>query len=203
MSRDELLPRDIRADVVTVLYADAERIGWQTLSLADRSRAYSSWVEDPRIGGVLTRFMTPEHARSWLKDGPMKEFGRALRGAGRYAAHGRKGGTGPADVVWHAFGPDCHIVDGSLGSKPLHCMVEIEGENAYVTWGEAPNYRNLLWAALRASVDDGVEGHIVVMEPPGLATPGDEAKRQKALADRCGLHLHHMREILGAPGRSS
>jgi hypothetical protein len=198
--RDELLPRDLRAGVVSALYADADRMGWRTLGLPDRSHAYSAWVDDPRIGGVLTGFMTPEQARAWIKDGPMKEYGRALRGAGRYAAHGRQGGTGPNDVVRHALGPAARLVEGSVGSKPLHCLAEVGDETAYLVWGDSSNFRNLLWAALRVSVDDGLEAHIVVMEPPGATTRGEEAKRQRAYTDRCRLHLHHMREILGMPG---
>ena len=88
MSRDKLLPALLRAQVVKAIYGDADRVGWQTLPLPDRTRAFNEWVEDDRIGGVLTQFMTPEQARSWIKDGPMKEYARALRGAGRYAAHG-------------------------------------------------------------------------------------------------------------------
>jgi hypothetical protein len=202
MSRDKLLPRGVRATLVTVLYADAERMSWQTLALPDRSRAYSAWVDDPRIGGVLTKFMTPEQARSWLKDGPMKEYGRALRGAGRYAIHGRQGGTGPTQVVEHALGVEAAIVPDSIGSKPLHCLAKTGEDIAYVVWGDGKNFRNLLWAALRVSVDDGLDAHIVVMEPPGITTTADEMKRHRALADRCNLQLHHMREILGAPGGS-
>jgi hypothetical protein len=202
MSRDKLLPPAVRTEIVAALYADAERMSWQTLALADRTRAYSAWVDDPRIGGVLTKFMTPEQARSWLKDGPMKEYGRALRGAGRYALHGRHGGTGPDEVVQHALGLEAVVVPGSVGSKPLHCRAVHGDDIAFLAWGESKNFRNLLWAALRASVDDGLEAHIVVMEPPGLTTSGDEMKRQRAFTERCQLELHHMREVFGTPGGS-
>jgi hypothetical protein len=200
MSRDKLLPALLRAQVVRAIYGDADRVGWQTLPLTDRTRAFNEWVEDDRIGGVLTQFMTPEQARSWIKDGPMKEYARALRGAGRYAAHGRHGGTGPLDVVRHALGAGAEV-DGLVGTKPLHCLARsADGpDTAYVTWGDSRNFRNLLWAALRASVLENFDAHIVVLEPRGLTTPGDECKRQQAFADRCDLHLHHMREILGAP----
>lgn len=202
MTREKLLPPELRAEVVTALYRDADGLGWQTLALAERTRAYARWVEVPEIGGVLGRFMTPEQARSWIKDGPMKEYGRALRGAGRFASHGRQGGTGPHDVVLHALGEDARIVSGSVGSKPLHCLASVSGASRYVTWGESRNFRNLIWAALRAAVDDGLEAHVVVMEPLGSATPHDEMARQRAFADRCGVRLHHMREIIGTPGGS-
>lgn len=200
MSRDKLLPASMRAQIVEAIYGDADRLGWQTLSLPDRTRTFNEWISDGRIGGVLTQFMTPEQARSWIKDGPMKEYARALRGAGRYAAHGRQGGTSPLDVIRHALGNNAEI-DGLVGTKPLHCLArKAEGAGAvYVTWGDSRNFRNLLWAALRASVLDNLDAHIVVLEPRGLTTPSDECKRQQAFADRCSVELHHMREILGTP----
>lgn len=198
MKRDALLPEEQLTLVVGTLYADAEKHGWDSLPLTDRSRAYSDWVEDERVGGILTKYMSPEAARSWIKDGPMKEYNRATRGTGRYARFGRHGGTGPADVALIAIGPEATVVEGSVGVKPSHChAVTSAGDTAYIAWGEARNFRNLLWAALRASVEDGRDAHVVVMEPPGKATTTDEVLNHKALAERCGLTVHHMRERLG------
>jgi hypothetical protein len=199
-TRDKLLPAAIRSQVVRAIYADADRLGWQTLPLTERTAMFNRWIEDERVGGPLTRFMTPEQARSWIKDGPMKEYGRALRGAGRFAEYGRQGGTGPADVVRHALGPSATVVDGSVGSKPLHCLADVDGSSSYVAWGDNRNFKNLLWAALRASTLDGIDGHLVVLEPPGSASTSDLVKEQQALADRCGLTVHRMREVLGTAG---
>src|SRR3954451_17870778 len=166
-----ILPEEQLAAVVTALYADADVAGWDTLSLADRTRTYSAWVEDPRVGGILTRYMPSEAARTWIKDGPMKEYGRARRGAGRYARFGRQGGTTAADVVRFVLGDGATVVDGTYGDKPFHCMANDDrGQTNYVAWGGARNLRNLLWAALRAAVEDGLPAHIVVMEPPDLTS---------------------------------
>lgn len=198
MRRDALLPDEQLTLVVTALYADADSRGWDSLPVADRSRAYSHWVEDERVGGILTKYMSPEAARSWIKDGPMKEYNRAARGTGRYAKFGRSGGTGPTDVAATALGPGATIVEGSVGVKPSHCLaITAAGETVHIAWGEARNFRNLLWAALRASVEDGYCAHVVVMEPPGKATTTDDILTHKALAQRCGVEVHHMRERLG------
>lgn len=199
-NRDKLLPTAVRAKVVRAIYADADRLGWQTLSLADRTATFNRWIDDDRVGGPLTQFMTPEQARSWIKDGPMKEYGRALRGAGRFAEYGRQGGTGPTDVVRHALGSSATVVNGTIGSKPLHCLADVDGVTSYVAWGDDRNYKNLLWAGLRASTLDGVDAHLVVLEPPGTAGPADLIKQQRALADRCGVTVHRMREVLGNVG---
>jgi hypothetical protein len=203
MRRDRLLPEEQLASVVRTLYAEADDLRWDTLSLPDRSRTYAAWVEDPKVGGILTRYMTPEAARSWIKDGPMKEYSRARRGAGRYARFGRVAGTTAIDIVRKILGADAEIVSGSEGDKPFHCRVEQRDHELFLVWGEARNYRNLLWAALRESVVRGIEAHVVVMEPPGQTTPADEANFHKAIAARCGLAAHHMREHLAPPPRGA
>lgn len=204
MTRDTLLPPEQLARVVQALYEDAERLGWETLPLRDRSRTYSGWVDDKRVGGILTGYMTPEAARAWIKDGPMKEYARARRGAGRYARFGKLAGTTAADVARVVLGDSARVVPSSEGIKPFHCRAQASDNKkiVFIAWGEARNYRNVLWAALRAAVTDGYEAHIVVMEPPGHNTTVKEAQLHEALARRCQITAHHMRERI-MPGGSS
>lgn len=198
MKRPGLLPPDQQAAVVRALYTRADSEGWATLSPGDRSRFYSGWVEDPAVGAVLTQYMTPEAARAWIKDGPMKEYARASRGAGRYAAFGRHGGTTPLDVVRLALGEGATIESGSSRLKPFSCRARTAvGDLVFVTWGETRNFRDLLWAALKVAAAESVPARIVVMDPPGYVTTNDERKRQQAIADRCDIALYHMREVLG------
>ncbi|MFF8894795.1 hypothetical protein [Brevibacterium casei] len=199
-TRDALIPEAQRALVVTALYKDAHELNWTHLSTADRSGAYSAWVEDERIGGILTRYMTPEAARAWIKDGPMKEYRRALRGAGRYAQFGTSGGTTADDIVRASLGPEWSIIEGTRGVKPFHAhATDSSGLIAYLAWDESRNFKNLVWAAVRVSVELAIPGHVVVTEPPGGATPRDVVDRQHAIAKRCGLALHYVREQFGSP----
>ena len=201
MTRDTLVPEAQLARVVTVLYEDAQTKNWTHLPPRDRSHVYSAWVDDARVGGILTKYMTPEAARAWIKDGPMKEYSRALRGAGRYARFGKSGGTTPQDVIRSALGSGWHLVEGTEGIKPFHAQAaNEEGASAYLAWDVGRNFKNLVWAALRASVELSVAGHVVVMQPPGAATARDVADRQAAIVKRCGLTLHHVREQLGDGG---
>lgn len=198
-TRDALIPVAQRDAIVAALYADAHEQNWTHLSAADRSRAYSAWVEDSRIGGILTQYMTPEATRSWIKDGPMKEYRRALRGTGRYAQFGRSGGTTAADIVCAALGPGWSIVEGTTGVKPFHAQATDDSDVAYLAWDEGRNFKNLVWASVRASVELGIPGHVVVTEPPGVTTARNTADSQLAIAKRCGLELHYVREQFGRP----
>jgi hypothetical protein len=195
--RDKLLPPEQLSAVVTALYADAEVMDWEHQALAERTRQYARWIQDDRVGGVLTRYMTAEAARSWVKDGPMKEYPRARRGAGRYAEFGHVGGTGPEDVVRYALGAGWRPA-GRVGVKPFHCAVEHDHDHnrGFVTWGPATNFRHLVWAALRWAVDHEGRATIVVTYLPERPTPEDEMSWHKRVGERCGLEVTHMRERL-------
>lgn len=198
MTRDNLIPDVHLSGVVTVLYEQAQARSWRHLPPRDRSALYNAWVEDERVGGVLTQYMSPEAARAWIKDGPMKEYGRALRGTGRYARFGRSGGTTVEDILRASLGRDWTVVDGSVGIKPFHAQAENRtGQLAYLAWDEARNFKNLVWAALRASVDLGIPGHVVVTEPQGATTPRETAEMHSLITQRCNLTIHYVREQLG------
>lgn len=202
MRRPGIVPETQLAAVVAALYQDADEAGWETLGPRDRSRMYGEWVEAEHVGALLSQYMTPEAARSWIKDGPMKEYARANRGAGRYAEFGRSGGTAVADIVRVALGADASVVEASKRVKPFRCHATIGDTTALVTWGESRQFKDLLWAALLAATENGTpQAHVVVMEPPGRAAAPTERTRQAALASRCSVGLHYMREVLGARRR--
>jgi hypothetical protein len=197
--RDKLLPANQLEGVIAAIYADAEAMDWEHQTLAEKTRQYARWIHDERVGQILTQYMTTEAARAWIKDGPMKEFHRARRGAGRYAEFGQASVTGPHDVVRHALGEGWHVVDDRVGVKPFHCEAEHKGDLAFVTWGQAANFRHLVWAALRWSVDHKGRAVIVVTDSPERPTPEDEAAWHKRVAERCGIDVAHMRERLAPP----
>lgn len=199
MTRENLIPDVQLASVVTVIYEDAHAKSWSHLPPRDRSSLYTAWVEDERVGGVLTKYMSPEAARAWIKDGPMKEYGRALRGAGRYARFGGSGGTTALDILRASLGKDWTLIDGTVGIKPFHAQAQDEnGVRAYLAWDEGRNFKNLVWAALRASIDLDIPGHVIVTEPQGVTTSRESADIHAAIARRCGLGIHYVREQLGS-----
>lgn len=198
MRRPTILPQRQHDNIVRALYTQADNAGWETLGPQDRSRMYTQWVEPNNdVGKILASYMTPEAARSWIKDGPMKEYARANRGVGRYADFGRQGGTSPSDIVRHALGDEATVEIGSQAVKPMRCHAQSATRRHLVVWGERRTFKDLLWAALRAATEDGDAPTIVVLEPPGRVTPLDERKRLNAIAERCGLTVHYMREVLG------
>lgn len=198
MRREGAVPNHQLDAVIAATYASADQLNWGGLTPQERTRNYDRWLDEPTIGGVLTAYMNPEKARTWIKDGPMKEYAQARRGVGRYARFGRQGGTGPADVVVAALGPGAQTVPGTQKVKPSRCRAEdATGATAQVVWGEADNFKNLLWSALRTAVEERVPAHVVVLEPPGPPTPAPAVRVHRALADRCDVTLHYLTEVLG------
>lgn len=197
MSRSDArrVPQDQIDAVVKALYADADRLGWKHLSPSQRTAQYDQWVIEPAVGGALTAYMSSENARSWIKDGPMKEYGRARLGAGRYAKFGAAQGPTPSQIAAHALGVDVVIVEGSVGVKPFHCMATTrDNAPAYVAWGEAKNFRYLVWACLVFLANHpGGHASIVVTETMTNPTTAAEKTRQTAIADRCSIGLKYFR----------
>lgn len=188
------VPQEQIDSVVKALYADADRVGWEHLSPQRRTAMYDQWVTDPQVGGVLTEFMSAETARSWIKDGPMKEYGRARQGAGRYAKFGSTEDETGSKVVAHAIGRDALVVEGTIRVKPFQCVAQLGDRRTFVTWGEARNFRYLVWAALGYLADNASDTAVVVIvETMAAPTTASEKARHAAIASRCDIGLKYYR----------
>lgn len=188
------VPRDQIESVVKALYADADRVDWEHLPPSARTNQYDEWVMDTEIGGVLTKYMSVENARSWIKDGPMKEYGRARLGAGRYAKFGSSSGPSPEQLVAHALGNDAVIVEGSVGVKPFHCLATIDGSRTYLAWDSAKNLRHLLWASISYLADHASDAAcVIVLESMERPTTQAEKRRHGRIGDRCSIPIKYYR----------
>jgi hypothetical protein len=189
------VPHEQIDSVVKALYADADRVGWKHLSPQLRTGQYDQWVTQPAIGGVLTAYMSSENARSWIKDGPMKEYGRARLGAGRYAKFGSAQGPTAEQIVVHALGAGALVVEGSVGVKPFHCLASVKDYGwTYVAWGEAKNFRYLVWACLTYLADNpGHSASVVITETMANPTTALVKSRHVVIAGRCAIALKYYR----------
>jgi hypothetical protein len=195
-SESRRVPPEQVEDIVKALYADADSLDWEHLSPGRRTAHYDKWVSAPEIGAVLTLYMSSENARSWIKDGPMKEYGRARQGAGRYAKLGSTQGTTPEQIANHALGATASIVKGSVGVKPFHCLATTSLTSAptYVAWGAAKNIRYLVWACLNYLADNPEHtATVVITETMANPTTAAEKTRHSRIAAQCSLGLMYFR----------
>jgi hypothetical protein len=187
------LPSDIETRVVAKLFADASSVGWGDLSVQERATQYGKWVADPEIGGLLTKFMTPERARVWIKDGPMKEWARAMSGVGKYAPMVAQPAGNPESLVSKALGSEWKVVDDSLRIKPLRVLAANNGTTVTFTWGPERDFKHLVWAALQAGANgDASEWVLCIVATFTKPVPANVAQAQQRIAQRCQLRLVHV-----------
>lgn len=186
-------PEGVERDVVRRLYEEAERLDWIHMPLNERRRQYAAWLEAPEIGGVLIQFLSREAARVWIKDGPMKEFARAVAGVGRFAPFVGNTGRGPAEMIQLSLGDDWTLVEGSFGIKPLHCLAEDKNERRFICWGPPKDFKHLLWAAIVAAESMNLVARIVVVERVGQEMRAADRKRFERFAVRCSLEFSSLR----------
>lgn len=185
------LPPEVRDKVIRRMYSDADEAGWANLPAVDRSRMYDRWAEDPELRGLLSGYLEPERVRTWLKDNPMKHYAAAKHGIGTYAVYATVTGPTPARVLARSLGDGWDIDPKSVSDKPLQFRASRDEDNALVVYGPSRKFRDLLWAALNRAVEPCGPDRVVVLvvEDVVAPTPVFERRRQRLLADRCGVEL--------------
>jgi hypothetical protein len=180
--------------VVRKIYRDALELDWEHRSPREHTEQYQRWLADPRVGGVMAEWMAPDEQRVWIKDGPMKEFARALAGEGAYASFLSTHPRSPHEVVSRTMGAGWLPLEGSTDVKPLRCDANKAGETMRILWGPAKDFKHLLWAALE-------QWHAMPTRPLRVAVfdsvtkpLGDgERCRLGQIAERCRVPLSFIR----------
>lgn len=187
------LPSEIERRVVTRLFQDADHLDWANLPPGGRTAQYAKWVQDAEVGGCLTQFMTPEQARVWIKDGPMKEWARAVSGMGKYAPLVPRPGVTPDQLVHLALGPGWQVQDKTQRIKPLRVNAACGEDEVTVTWGPEKDLKHLVWAALQAGANgDPTPWVLCVTSTFTTPVPANVRQAHLRLAARCGLRIAHV-----------
>lgn len=191
------VPREQVDLIIRSLYDAADRLDWDHLPANAKTQHYDAWVREPSIGGILTKYMNSESARSWIKDGPMKEYSRARVGTGRYAKFGSTVGPAPRQLAKHVLGESASVVEGSVGVKPFHCLASVGTEApTYLVWGAAKNMRHLVWAAINyLASNPGHRASIVVIESFRNPIVRAERIRHERIAERCGITITYYKSV--------
>lgn len=190
------LPEEIRSDVITELYRQADDLNWELLSMTEKKHQYRRWIDDPAVGGRLRGFLDDHRIGTWIKDTPMKEYARAQEGFGTMARYALNQFPGPNDLVRKALGEPWTLVPGSVDEKPMHCTASANGEERYLCWGNPAKFRDLTWAALNNVVTAPIRPMIVVTLQDGIVLSKNERSRQQRIADHCGIDLRHIHRKL-------
>jgi hypothetical protein len=193
MSND--VPKEIRASVSRKVYTQANTREWTRLPAAERSLIYDQWVDDPDIGGKLIQYRgTPSRVRHWLKDGPMKEYARAIYGVGVYAPYVPDSSAGVTVLIEKALGAEWTLVPGTQKTKPLRITVASGEEEKNFAWtDDAKQLKHLVWAALRAEVNGDPNPWVLcLVEMFEAPIPAEEKAEHIRIGERTGLLVKHV-----------
>lgn len=186
------VPAEIRDAVIRELYRLAAELDWENISGRQKTKYYSQWVEDPKIGGLLADYDTAEGMRVWIKDGPMKEYARAREEFGPYAKYTTERLSPPEEFIPGVLGDTWRVRPGSRGEKPMHCVATDGTQERYVCWGKVTTFRDLLFAAVREAVRSDLRPLIVVYELEGQEVDQRQREVHAELAEHCRLDLAHV-----------
>lgn len=185
------LPPDLRREVVAEVYRRAAQLDWEGLTDKRRSTIYNRWLDDPAIGGKLTRFLSRERARVWLKDVPMKEYARARNGIGAFSDLVATRLPGPGQIARQVLGGSWDMVDGTVREKPNRCLVSDGRHERLMLWGPPKTLRDMVWAGINAVVDREPDPLLVVASSPGQVPDSGERRRHLLLGEITRLDIRH------------
>lgn len=186
------LPQDVRDAVVRCVYAECDRLEWETLSPPRKTATYSRWVDEPQIGGALQRYMSRSDARVWLKDGPVHEYHRAINGVGRYVRFTTRRVADPAFLIRNALGPEWRLLESSIRQKPLRCVATHPetGAEREIIWGPLGHLKSLSWAAISSRVEDArARPVIVIVRSPGQILEPSQKREAEAVGAVIGVDV--------------
>lgn len=190
---------DPRGTVVAAIYRKAHELDWTALSNPAKTKQYRDWIEDPEVGGVLLSDMSEDQVRVWIKDGPMKEYIRALEGKGPYAQFAVERYESPQIMIRRCVGHNWDVIETSIGEKPMHCRATNGTSSRYVCWGRPGTFRDLLFAAIGNS-DEGDDSPLVIITTVGNEPVRDQEEHLQT-ADKADVELKYVvRELVPNPG---
>ncbi|OXM58960.1 hypothetical protein CFP71_00305 [Amycolatopsis thailandensis] len=192
------LPKATREAVIRELYRQVGSLDWEDISTRERTAYYTQWVEDELIGGELADYYTAEGMRVWLKDGPLKEYARALENFGSYAEYATKRLSPADEFITEILGDAWEIKPNSIREKPMHCLVTDGKHERYVCWGRARTFRDLLWAAVNKAVTTPSKPLMVVYVTDDTTIQERQKRQHELIAKHCSLDLAYVRRRLEA-----
>ncbi|MGW5193511.1 hypothetical protein ACWEOO_29965 [Kribbella sp. NPDC004138] len=179
------IPSEIRTEVISELVRQFDAARWEEVSAHVASEMYDRFVKDPKIGGRLAPFMPAEKVRVWIKDGPAKEYRRALEGIGPIASFTTRAYPGPESVVRRALGDHWVPRQDTIEEKPMRCFAEDpKGRSMFVIWGPLSAVQGLIWNSCLIRANDASEPiTVVVTKPNNAPLPADDWNLVEALSN--------------------
>jgi hypothetical protein len=191
-------PADVREAVVAALYREFDALQWEQLATKEKSEAYERFLTDPKIGVALDTFMDAGSVRVWIKDGPAKEYVRALEGIPPYARYTERAYPGAETMIEKVLGRGWTLAPDSVEDKPMRCEASSpSGERRFLIWGSFPSLKELVWHSLVHRIREPQAVSILIVTRQSIA-PLQPAQRDQAQA-MCQIVGAEFKSIVRAP----
>ncbi|BEP60020.1 hypothetical protein GmRootV213_05740 [Variovorax sp. V213] len=167
------IPEEIRDDIRAKLWAEADELGWSTISDVDRSSHYEKWTRSAEIGARLGHFMDPRKVRVYIKDSLLKPYER------------KRLSLTEGDV-WRALSMDPRT-SSVIGNfiKP-HGMLLDDGR--VICWGKSRDWKLILFASFeRGKRNRGARPFAVILFESGKTVAPAERELVRDAAHRLGI----------------
>jgi hypothetical protein len=185
------LPDQLRREVVIEVYRQAGDMDWDALTARQHTAIYDRWLDDPAIGGQLTRFLTRARARVWLKDSSMKEYARARNGMGAFSELVTSRFPGPGQIAQQVLGQRWDANEGTIVDKPNRCVISNGSEERLMVWGPPNTFRDIIWAGINALADQEPTPILIIAITHGHMLDEGEKRRHILLGEITGLEVRH------------
>jgi hypothetical protein len=148
------------------LWAQADAIGWSSLSDLQKSSMYEEWLRGADVGAVMSRYLDAGSIRVYIKDTIMKPYGRERL-------------KDPRPVLsLLGLNPDEPAIKEFI--KPHGRLLQ---GGRVIAWGLAQNWKSVVFAVFERAhgIRNGIAYAAVLMYPNGRTTqPGERALIEEA-----------------------
>ena len=175
------IPEEIRDDIRAKLWAEADDLGWSTISDMDRARHYETWTRSAEIGVRLGHFMDPRKVRVYIKDSLLKPYERKRLSL-------------TEDDVWRTLAMESRslsIVDSFI--KPHGKLLD---DGRVICWGKSRDWKLILFAAFeRSKRNEGALPFAVVLLESGKTIANAERELVRDAARRLSIERIEWMEV--------
>ena len=195
------VPPKVREAVLIELVRQLDEVKWEELTAHDTSAWYNRFVKDENIGRRLSQYMSEVEIRVWIKDGPAKEYRRALEGRGSYSQYTSRAFPGPEVIVRATLGNGWTLVTDSIEEKPMRCLAQSGDQMKFLIWGPTKSLRDLVWqATVTLAENPHTAITLVITRPSATRLTGDIWSLAERLSKVIGVEC---RQVTYAVSRKS
>ncbi|ESW93803.1 MULTISPECIES: hypothetical protein [unclassified Mesorhizobium] len=153
------VPEKIRREIKEKLWAEADRLGWPSLSANDKSRYYGIWTETKDVGGRLGMYMDPRQVRVYIKDTLLKPYTREAS-----ASH---------DLAFRVLGIPASAKPVTTYIKPHGRLLD---DDRQIAWSKASEWKATLMALHERAFEFGTP-YAAILTHAGSKFAEEEGRR--------------------------